>query len=257
MLTDYPDPLAVFRAAVEALKNGRWQALAGMCDPASLQSFKRQVLEGYTPIQPQRVMTVEEYLRHSPETPRVVAEYYVAQYAKQFDPAPRLKREFPRVDGVEALRALSPAEVFARWLEGRSVGHQLSLQAEEGVMPASAVPEIMASMLELYDFEALGAVPDGDRVAHVVYRRAFHARETATGDDDTEYRRWMERLSAEERELSRDLGEHGDAMIAATRRQPDGSWRLLADYDFLHVGSVSVGRVEARPDAQQDSPDGT
>lgn len=53
----------------------------------------------------------------------------------------------------------------------------------------------------------------------------------------------------QERELARDLGQRGTAMTTPCRRQPDGSWRLIADYDFLYVASMHISPVV------QDSPE--
>ena len=71
------------------------------------------------------MLTVEDMLRMSPEMPREAAEYQVAQFRKHVDPAARLHEDFPDVESLDALRALTAVETFAAWLDGRSIRRQV------------------------------------------------------------------------------------------------------------------------------------
>jgi hypothetical protein len=250
-LTTFADPLDLFRAAVSALNREDWRGVAALCDPASLSAFRRRMIEQLAPSRPIRTITVEEYMRHSPDMPREVAEYSVAQIQKHADPERRLKDELPGVASVAELRSLDPITVFAKWLEGRSVRRQIERLVAEGRASRAAAAAAIARFAEgaQYPYVALGAVPDGDRVVHIVYRHDVGRQESPSPDA----RRWLESLPPEEQELVRDIDVSGPPWIAACRRQPDATWRLVADHGFLGVGSTHIWRLD-EPQDRKDGP---
>lgn len=182
------------------------------------------------------MLTVEEYLRHSPEMPRAVAEYHVAQHRLMADPLWRMQQELPGVEGVEQLKQLGPEEVFARWLDGRTPRRQIERMIAEGRIGAASAELTLEQVAPALHYEPIGVLADGDRVAHVLYRPL----EQDPDDAGTEAAEWMARMPPDERELTRDLAGRQHPMVATCRRQPDGSWRLIAGYGFLMLGSITI-----------------
>ena len=171
-MVGFADPLELFRAAVAAVNAEDWDAAAALCDPVSLRAFHRQLLEQFAPREPHRPLTVEEYLRHAPEMPRAVAEYHVTQHQRLADPAERLRRELPGIADAGALDALTPEQAFAVWLDGRSPRRQVERLAAEGRIAQRTATLYAGGLGEFFQYVPLGAIPDGDRVAHVLFRNA-------------------------------------------------------------------------------------
>lgn len=235
----FSDPLTLFRAAVDAINRGDWAAAAALCDPASLTSFRRQMVETYSGAT-QRVLGVDDLLRLHPDMPREVAAYQAADAARHADPARRLRHELAGVSDVDALRALDAAAVFAAWLDGRSMRTTVARMLADGEITPATAEETLAHAHDVWHYVALGVVPDGDRIAHVVYRHDVDAEdaENAAEDADGDAAAWDAALSDDERALQRDLRGHGHPYLATCRRQPDGTWRLLGGHDFLSLGSA-------------------
>lgn len=250
-MASYVEPLDLFRAAVAAVNAEDWAAAAALCDPVSLRAFHRQLLAQFAPPEPRWQLTVEEYLRHSPEMPRDVAEYMVAQHRKHADPAERLRRELPGVPAVDALSALRPEQAFAAWLDGRSIRRQVEQLAADRRITRRAADLHATAPTEHYRYIALGAVLDGERVAHVLFRDAFEPDQPWSADAA----RWLADQPADEQDLARELRGRGHPQVATCRRQPDGSWRLIADHDFLRMSSRHVSDVR-EGDTQADSSTG-
>src|SRR5688572_15685224 len=104
---NYSDPLSLVRAAIEIVNRSDWYAAARLCDPISLSAFRRQMLEQFEPTAPRFEITVDEYLRHSPQMPRAVAEYHVEQHRALTDPGTRLRDELPGIPDIDALQMMS------------------------------------------------------------------------------------------------------------------------------------------------------
>ena len=65
----------------------------------------------------------------------------------------------------------------------------------------------------------------------------------------------LARLDPEEQALERDLREHRGVEVATCRRQPDGSWRLIADERFLQRSGVFFYEFE-EPEEEGDGSEG-
>ncbi len=246
MPDEHTDPIALFDAAVAALNREDWTAVAALCDEASLAAFRRQMLAQLDPaLLEQYAITAETILRHSPDMPREVAEYQAAQHRRHGDPARRLAEELPGVADADALRAMSPRDVFAAWLDGRSPRRQITRLAAEGRIPPAAVDRLRDTTLAIHTHVAIGAVHDGERIAHVLYRHADDAAPAADGAAPGS----ADALPDDERELALELAARGYPQVATCRRQPDGSWRLVAGWGFLGVGGLLVGHL-----AEEDGP---
>ena len=228
------DPVKLFHAAVKGLEDERWRDVAELCDPVSLRAFKQSFLSQFDTAG--RInWTVEDLLRFSPQMPRAVAEYQLAQIERQADPAVRFARDFPLLAGIGELRDLDPADVFARWLEGKSPRGQILAAVRDGSI-SEAVAEAHGSDLgRMPPYEAIGAIKDGEDVAYVIWR--FGKLEMSELPEDA-----MDELSTEEREFAKVDLPHPS--ITACRRQADSTWKLIAEQNFLHMGSISIGFSE-------------
>jgi hypothetical protein len=91
-----------------------------------------------------------------------------------------------------------------------------------------------------YRYVAIGVVEDGTRIAHVLYRFDIDAAHLASGEAEA----WLEKLPQEEQTLARELSGRSHPQVVTCRRQRDATWRLLANHDFLGVGSTVVGIEE-------------
>ena len=233
----FTDPLAVFQAALEAINSEDWRGAARLCDPISLRHFHRGLLAHCAPAEPVPGLTVEDLLRHQPDMPREAAEYEVAQHRKHTDPAARLRQDLPSVASVAELHDLPPLDAYAAWLEGRSFRRQIERLAASGrisVKLASLPPEAM-----MVRHTAIGALNDGDRVAHILYRDRFDENAEWTADAAAS----IAHLPADEQAFVRDQWQRGHPRVATCRRQPDGTWALIAEDSFLGIGSIGISNV--------------
>jgi hypothetical protein len=85
----------------------------------------------------------------------------------------------------------------------------------------------------------VGALEDGDRIAYVLYQFGMDERTEWTG----EMAKSVAALPADEREFVRDISFKGHPMVAMCRRQPGGTWALVADHHFLGGASVMISGV--------------
>ena len=207
----YSDPLDLFRAAVDSLNREKWRALAELCDRASLEEFKTDLLDILSPPPAESPkLTATELIKAVPGMPRAVAEYQVQRFREQLDPDRRLRDELPSVSSRAEVEKMKPLDVFTAWLEGRSLQRQVERTFERKQMSRAMANEILASGARRFDYVALGYVDDGETTRYVVYRR---------NAGDTRPR---------------------TAMI---RRQPDGAWLLVADRDFLMISHAQLMQV--------------
>jgi hypothetical protein len=224
------DPVQLFQTIVARMNAEDWNGAAGLCDPASLSSFRRTILEQFSPNRRPVTITAEQFMKMEPDMPREVAEYNVKRAQKSVDSEGRLQSEFPTVASVAALRALEPADLFAEFLYGRSPKRQLREQAKRGDISKKNADAILQQPLNELQYEPVGFLPDGDRIAHVLYRMKV---EVPTGPREDE---WLAMVPEEEREFAKDTLIHGHAQMFNCRKQPDGGWLAIADYSFIGGG---------------------
>ena len=236
------EPLALFDAALNALNAEDWRGAAQLCDPVSLRAFKRQLLERFTPDRPPRELTIEDLLRHTPDKPRQVAEYELAQHRRRADPRRRIEEELPGVPSVDDLQQLDAVEVFARWLDGRSVRRQVERQVADARIPRAVDGAVLRQYHPAYI--ALGVVLDGTRLAHVIYRHNF-----VSMADTPEGAKWLAKRPPDEQELALEVRGHQHPNVVTCRRQSDETWRFIADHSFFNVGSI---HVRVQPDIEQE-----
>ena len=222
------DPEALFHAALAALAREDWAQLAEMCDPASLSLFRSAAIRYYLEPKPRSIVTVEQYLEHAPDMPREVAEYHVRQIQAELDRSKSLERDYPTVGSIDELRQMSAVALYASWLEGKSFRRQLQRAAKQHSLPDSAVDEALRSAGAEERATLLGVVPDGERVAHVLYRmEVTSAPEISEGD-------------TAEHEFQKDMAGRQFVHVLTCRRGTEGGWRLIADHSLLGHGAKVV-----------------
>lgn len=224
------DPVQLFQTVVARMNAEDWTGTAGLCDPVSLVSFRRTMLDQFAPMERPVMITVEDILKREPDMPREVAEYNVKQAQKSADPDRLLHSEFPTVASVAALRALEPVEFFAEFIYGRSPQRQLRDQARAGAISKKNADALFSQPLRQFLYDPIGFLPDGDHMAHVLYRMKSDQPTGPHADD------WLVNFPAEEREFVRDTATHGQPQLFLCRKQPDGGWLAVADFRFVGTG---------------------
>jgi hypothetical protein len=226
------DPVQLFQTVLARMNAEDWAGTAALCDPASLTSFRRTMLDQFAPTE-RHVVTADDYLKMEPDMPREVAEYNVKHAQKTVDPDARIRSEFPSVASFAALRALEPVDFFAEYLYGRSPQRQLRDQAKDGAISKKAADAIFARPFEHFLYEPVGSVTDGDRIAHVLYRLKM--------DESTDPRAdaWLANVPADEREFTKDVQRRGHPQLFLCRKQPDGGWLGVADFQFVGGGMTA------------------
>jgi hypothetical protein len=232
----FDDPVLLFHEAQAALLARDAQRFGDCFDPVSLGQYRRQTIE--TLRHPHPAPTVEDFLRQSPDMPREVAEYHIAQANQQTDRLKRLREDFPGADSVEDVERLSPAEFFFAHTEAMSLGNQIRRMVAQGQLP----PEAGVQIPELEQV-AIGWVRDGDHVAHVLHRDRIDE-----GNPGME--QWLAELPEDERDLVRKTAGRSHPRSAACVRQPDGGWKLMAEYGTFGRSGMAIGYARAEPAAE-------
>jgi hypothetical protein len=238
LLSTYSNPLPLFAAAVDMLNAEDWPAVARLCDPAGLASFKRGLIDNLAPPSTQsQKLTATELMKAVPNMPRAVAEYQVTRFRESLDPKHRMREQLPTIKSREALESLDPPGVFAAWLEGKSLRRQIDRDLESKRMSRAMANEILAEGIKPFNFEPLGYVPDGEHIAHIVYRRA----QTVRGPFPPLGELRDAGCTPPEIELMRHAWGREHPLTVMARRQRDDTWLLVADVDFLLVSQIGLG----------------
>ena len=243
----FTDPAELFYAANDAIRAEQWSMLPGYCDPVSLRSFQRNQLQMYAPENEGTPMSAEQYVKLVPGTPLAVAEHLMAQ-AQASRPASRIAEEMPGLTTVEEVRALSTDELFAKWLEGRSMRNHVTKGVAAGRFPARALEAIASFAANTTRFTVLGVVVDTEGLAYVLYGNEIDKDQPWHGDGAT----WLAALPQDEQALQRQLWDRAHPQVALCRRQNDNTWRLLADHNFLNIGAVHIGSMSFSDEASRD-----
>jgi hypothetical protein len=220
------DPLTLFHAAHAAYTAEEWLALARLCDAASLAAFRDQLVLQYTRELPSRTQLIESYAGHSPGTPRDVVEQHVDLVRRPADE--RLRSDLPGVGSVQLLLELSPAEVFAAWMQSQSPRSQIEQGAAAGHAAPAAADAARAALQTLLACVALGVVFDGDRIAHVIYRPALPGEVSHQPGDA--------RAGGDDPLADVDLEGRTHVSALLCRRAADGQWHLVADTGLFGLG---------------------
>jgi hypothetical protein len=230
-MSTFSDPVVLFNAAMAALASRDAEAFGECFDPVSVAQLRRQVLQGIR--RAPHPMTLDDYRGGDPEMPREVAEYFLSRAQQPTSIEARLKAQFPDVESIEVLEAMSPGRFYLTYVEAHGVRRQVERLVADGRLPAAALDSIRKRELV-----AIGSVLDGDRIALVLYRDRFDEGEVS--------KEWLEDHPQEEREMAWRLATRGHVRIQPCYRQPDGGWKLIADFTAFGRGSMSIS-VAPRP----------
>jgi hypothetical protein len=240
------DPIALFEETSRRFVTEDWEGVADLCDPASLSVFRRNLLGFYAP-RNYGQLTAEEYLKHSPDMPREVAEYRAQQQPQADDPLYRLREDMPRINSLEELHALSSRDLYVEYLRSQSPRTDVEKQLATGRVTRQVAERALAETLAWYDFRPIGVVMAGERMAHVLYRTRLtpesYSRLEASFEEDG--------VPEDERELERDLLGRWHAGVFICRRGPNGQWHILASERPFGMGSVRVWIPNSDSDADE------
>jgi hypothetical protein len=229
----YVDPLELFRDAVAALNKADWLAVAALCDPASLRHFKRTLISMIAVSTEQTgKITTHDLMRAVPNMPRAVAEYQVAQFRESVSPKRRLNAELPSVKSSDELESMTPANVFAAWLEGKSLRRQIEREVSRGRLTRASAAQVLEQVPAPFNFHGMAFVPDEDHIGYVIYR---HGPPASSPDVDG-----ATATTTEDLEFARELRGRTAPMASTVRKQSDGGWLFVADTDFLMVSQMQV-----------------
>lgn len=238
----FSDPTDLFHAAQTAIAQEDWRGVTELCDSTSLRLFRLQTLQSLQP-RPDPTITVEDYLKHAPDMPRSVAEYHVSLIGRHTEPEARLKEDFPTVGSIAELARLSPVELFTEWLKGTSPRAQVEKALRDHQIPRKQAERIERDMREQPPFAPpvlLGVVPDGDQVAHVLYRDAnVGAPDPSIVEEDL-------------RAFQHDVLQRKLVRVETVRRSESGAWGLIAAWGMLGLGINAVYIEPTGDDAESD-----
>lgn len=232
-------PAELLAAVFAALNMDDWAGFTALCDEVSLRAFKRATAESYTVDLIDHEFDADDLMESEPDLPRAVAEYQAARMNQTVNPDDRLKRDFPMIDGLDALRAMDPGRLFVEWLRMHSPHRAAEFQKwpTEQSWETEAGWEAPANgrrkKTRGYRYSVLGSIPDGEQIAHVFFR-------TDHGVDKIfveEYSEWLGNLPNDEQELARQLRHRSHPEFATCRRQADGTWRLVADWTLRFMST--------------------
>jgi hypothetical protein len=243
------DPVSVFEKALACLQADDFAGAAACCDPVSLRAFQRQMVSQYVPEEPIRPLTIEDMLRAAPDMPRDVAEYHVRQRQEWDEQRKDVSRELPGISDGAALRAASGEAVFAAYLLGKSYAFLLRQHVQSGELTESELAASQGLNSHRLAQRVIGTIAISERLSYLFY--VTDGRDLPVSDDA-----WVQHelariaaLPADERDLLEEMKGNHSPQSVLCRRQPDGSWRLIASHDFLGAGgSIIISRHERTDD---------
>jgi hypothetical protein len=232
-------PAEVLNAAFAALNLDDWAGFAALFDPVSLRAFKSETLESYEDSAHDYHVDPEDLLDSEPEMPREAAEYQAARMNEVTSKAHQLKRDFLTVKSVEELRAMDPSRMFVLWLQACSPYRRAALEAENDPsweVDSAWDPPVDGGTKETrgYRYSVIGFIADGPQIARVLYRDDL----TIDKMFPDEYAELMSGKPDDEQELASQLHHNSHPRFATCRKQPDGSWRLVAERYLMLVSSL-------------------
>lgn len=249
-MIDCHDPLAVFRAAVDAVNAEDWPAAAALVDPECLRMFHQGAITGLTQQGPAEAPTADWFLSRAPNLSRARAEELAARAAQETDRAYRLAREFPSVASIDELQSLTPTELFSRWLDGKSMRRKFQRLIAAGSLPANTLERYGdAPVRGGLRYVPVGSVAEGEAYMHVLYRPDFFPRGRVVRHVAPPDRR-----PSEEQLRQRHLGFRTMLYVATLLRQPDGCWLFVVIHDFLRMAARHEEGVALL--VPRDDPDG-
>jgi hypothetical protein len=238
-------PSQVVTNAVAALQREDWEGFITLCDPVSVRRFKSNLVWQFADHRSTEPLTVDDLLTDRPEMPREVAEYNLAEMERYRDPVERLRLEISTVSSIEELNGLNPAEVLLRWLEARTPRREDEFsirkwEPSEGLEVVEvrrlSQDELDTGTIHRPKYLVLGSVRDGPDFAHVVCRQADSDNDEFSDEFATD----ASGTPPDEVELEHALRYRTMMQTVACRRQPDDSWRLIADRNLFFLAQIAI-----------------
>jgi hypothetical protein len=153
-------------ALFAALDAEDWTGAACLFNPVQVEEWYRAFLQRM-PKEQDFSLTVDQYLKHSPDMPREVAEYQVAQMRRNHL-SRSVSDELAGVATWEDAERLGAVEAYGRYLQHRDPREQFR-RAKSG-LPTAIIGEVESHQMA-FDHVVLGGVVETDTLVHVVYRR--------------------------------------------------------------------------------------
>jgi hypothetical protein len=220
------DALSLFNIVVQSLNSEDWHRVADLCDSGSLEELRRKFLLNHLRTLPP---SVDDIIRDLPDIPRAEAEAEAARLSDMYDPEESIQLLFPGISSFAELELLNSHDFFVRWLEGQCPRTEIRELVETGEVAAEDAEAVLDPSTKMWNFVAVGAVPDGPDVVHVVFR---YDASTDTLDD-FEYDLYQDGAGDGEIQLHRDLRGRRHPRVVTCRKQRSGDWRILAGYELF------------------------
>ena len=232
-------PRTVVTAAFEALTLNDYRALAALCDPLSLLSFKTEMLEEFG----DDVGVSYPDASTSTMEPIELTDAEYAEYCELFDPVRRMQSEFPKLSSLAEFRELDPVDAFASWIEARTPERYLEGSSPRKPWEVSSQwkPDVRSSTRRRGwpRYVIIGCLFDSADIAHVLYRNELSPAEVFP----EAYASSLATAPAACRDFMVAMHHRGDPILITCRRQDDGSWRLVAKRHFMLFGSLQVTEI--------------
>ncbi|HEX6071326.1 MAG TPA: hypothetical protein VFZ18_15945, partial [Longimicrobiaceae bacterium] len=206
--TEGPESMAT--AAFRALDAERWDEFVGWLDPEAVEEFRAGQLQLWKPHE-RRPLTADDILRHQPDMPPEAVEYYLKRLQSGDRDGAGIGASFEGVRSLDELERLSGPEMLVRRLTRLSPKAKLAAELESLTDDAGLAEVDLRDVLPRR--RVIGAVPEGDSTAHIVYRLGL-----GPGEDDE---------------------PPGPALLATAHRTPEG-WRLRLDDGFFGLEDWNV-----------------
>lgn len=155
-------PETVVRAYFAALEAERFEEAVGYLEPASATAFRQHQIEVA------RAAAELSAAASEPDEPGSATQFSPIQQpiprAASFPSPTPLVRKFAGIETLDQLQQLEPSEMLLRFLQTRTPEYQRRQTVREGRIPA---PD---DNLPPEERQVLGAVREGEALAHVVFR---------------------------------------------------------------------------------------
>ena len=232
----FTDPLELFRVALARLNDDDFLGAARCCDPVSLRAYRTSLIERFADQDPAPSVTAEQLLHSDPTLSREAAESIVSRHADAVAHNRDVARNLPGIANLEAL-CDSPADVvFAAYLDGNSVSRVLKRWEPNEEIPMPDRDTVLRMNAFRHDFTPIACIDVSSSISQMLYRHGFVQPPAELGGASVHELEQIAHWPADEQSLHLELRANAAREIALCRRQPDGSWLLIAESDFLGAG---------------------
>lgn len=172
-VTTGASPEMVVKRLFDALAARDFDAGAVLLDTNPLLQQRRQTMRALRrPRPPITRPSPDEYMKHDPTMPRVVAEYMASRVlSSELQEQAIISHSFADVDDTLEFQSLTGRQLAARWLKARDQVYSIERLSRSGMCGDSvAVPrESLAAALPKVEKSVVGAVTRSD-TAYVLYQ---------------------------------------------------------------------------------------